>query len=453
MRDAFSEAGNLAGKGSEMRVRLQDGDTVCIVGGGPAGSASALHLLRLAGAQGLHLEILIFEPRKPQYLGSGSCKGCAGILSNGALRQMDALGLDVPPEVVQAELRAYVVHVAGQATSIVQPDPRRRILSVYRGSGPRRHPGAPLAGFDAHLLRAAAARGARHIPERVRRVEWEDGPVAYTESGRFPASFLVLATGVNSLPPLSPAFGYEPPESIPMAQDEIPRPPNWPEDKVAGFFDQPPGLIFGAVVPKGAYLNVSLLWEGAPDDAIQRFYSAQPEGVGRFFPEMPQSCCNCHPRILVTPARTYFGDRWVATGDAAVARLYKDGINSAFITSGRAMQAAVEQGVDRESLQLAYAPVCREIADDNRYGKLLYAMSSRALRNTTLAGACISCVRAETDLPADRRLYSRLMWGMLTGDESYRELFRLILQPRGLFDFSRQLLLSDHPLPPQRTPS
>ena len=436
-----------------MRLRLREGDRVCIVGGGPAGSSAALHLLRLAGAAGLNLEILLFEPHKPQHLGARSCKGCAGILSDGALRQMAALDLAVPPDVVQAELRAYVVHVAGQVTSIVQPDPRRRILSVYRGSGPRLHRGAPLASFDAHLLGAATARGARHIPERVRRVEWEDGPVVYTDTGRFPASFLVLATGVNSLPPLSPAFGYEPPESVPMAQDEILRPPNWPEDKVAGFFDQPPGLVFGAVVPKGAYLNVSLLWDGAPDDAIQRLYEAQREGLGRFFPEMPSSCCSCHPRILVTPARTYYGERWVAVGDAAVARLYKDGINSAFITSGSAMRTAVEHGIDRESFAMAYVPACRAIADDNRYGKLLYSVASRALRNPELARACVSCVRAEAGLRADRRLYSRLMWGMLTGDEPYRELFRLIVQPRGLLDFGRQLLHREGGLPAQRTPS
>ena len=46
-----------------MSIRLQNGSRVCIIGGGPAGSFSALHLLKLAQEHGIHLDVLIFEPR------------------------------------------------------------------------------------------------------------------------------------------------------------------------------------------------------------------------------------------------------------------------------------------------------------------------------------------------------------------------------------------------------
>ena len=423
-----------------MNLRLHDGDRVCIVGGGPAGSCAALHLLALAEVQHLRLEVLIFEPHQAATLGPKGCKGCAGILSDGAVRNLATLGLELPASVIQSELRSYVVHVAGQVTTITQPDPRRRIVNVYRGAGPRLHRGAPLSGLDAYLLAQACERGARLIPERVRQVAWEDGPVVYTDDGRFPAAFLVLATGVNSRSPLSPAFGYAAPDTVAMVQDEVPRPANWPPDKVAGFFDQPPGLVFGAVVPKGAYLSVSLLWrDGSATDAIQQFYHAQAGALRHFFPDWPESLCGCNPRIVSRPSSHYYGDRWVAVGDAVVARLYKDGINSAFLTSQRAMQTAVTLGIDGNSFRTGYAPFCRQIAVDNRYGAMLYKVASHALQNALLAAVVVECVRAEAHLPLDKRVHARLMWGMLTGDETYAELFRLSLQPRGLLSLSRGL--------------
>lgn len=422
-----------------MGLRLQDGDRVGIIGGGPGGSFAALHLLALAAKQGLRLEIVIFEPHTGLVCGPKGCKGCAGILSDGAVRNMATLGLQVPEEVVQSELRSYVVHVAGQVTTIVQPDPGRHIFSVYRGAGPRLHDGAPLHGLDAYLLGRACAAGAQHIPQRVRSVEWEDGPVIYADDLRLPCALLVLATGVNSRPPLAPAFGYQAPATALMAQDEIPRPANWPADKVAGFFDQPPGLMFGAIVPKGPYLNISLLWRGPVADAVRQFYTAQSEALRYFFPDLPPPLCGCNPRILVKPAPLYYGDRWVAVGDAAVARLFKDGMNSAFATSGRAMQTAVQRGIDRASFAEGYAPLCRQIARDNRYGAFLYTASSRVLRSLRLAGAFVNLIDAEAWLSRERQVHSRLMWGMLTGDESYHTLFRLFLQPRGLLGLGREL--------------
>jgi flavin-dependent dehydrogenase len=427
-----------------MGARLGQGGRVGIVGGGPAGSFAALHLLAMAGARGLALDVVIFEPHDPfSPPGPRSCKGCAGILSSGLVRNLAALGLTVPASVIQSELRSYVVHLFGQVASISQPDPARRILSVYRGSGPRLHAGAPLGSFDTFLLASACQRGARHVAGRVRRVAWEGGrPVIYADGQGhgLPVDLLVLATGVNSRPPLDESFGYLPPRTVLMVQDEIVRPADWPEDKVAGFFGQPPGLIFGAMVPKGAYLNVSLLWPDAGTDAIQRFYGAQRSDLLHFFPGGPHSACGCNPRIVVRPAPRPYGERWVAVGDAAVARLYKDGINSAFLTAQAAVRTALERGVEREDFAAGYAPHVRAVARDNLYGVLLYAVSAQLLKIPALARAWLVSMQAENSLPARLRLQSRIVWGLLTGDEPYSHLFWLVLRPRCLWRLARGLL-------------
>jgi flavin-dependent dehydrogenase len=427
-----------------MGVPLQDGGRVCIVGGGPAGSFAALHVLKMACARGLTLDVVIFEPHDPFSLpGPHSCKGCAGIVSSGLVHNLASLGLTVPPDVIQSELHAYVIHMFGQVATVSQPDPARRILSVYRGAGPRRHSGPPLASFDSFLLASACRSGASHVAARVRHVTLEDGrPVVHVDGRSFPADLLVLATGVNSRPPLDDAFGYTAPQTLVMVQDEVVRPPDWPDYKVAGFFGQPTGLVFGAMVPKHDYLNVSLLWPDAGAGAIERFYTAQQDALLHFFPDGPRSLCGCNPRIVVRPAPRYCGARWVAVGDAAVARLYKDGINSAFLTAQAAMRTALERGVGSEDLRAGYGPYVRHVAHDNAYGLALYALSSRALRLPNLAMAWLACMQAETGLPVKRRVQSRIMWGLLTGDESYQALFRLLIQPRGLWRLARRLAVT-----------
>lgn len=79
--------------GMALSIRLQNGNRVCIIGGGPAGSFSAIHLLKLAQEHGLQLDVLIFEVRDPAGPGRESCKGCAGILSADLVNSLTSMGI------------------------------------------------------------------------------------------------------------------------------------------------------------------------------------------------------------------------------------------------------------------------------------------------------------------------------------------------------------------------
>jgi hypothetical protein len=151
-----------------------------------------------------------------------------------------------------------------------------------------------------------------------------------------------------------------------------------------------------------------------------------------------RAACTVPPRIAVRQP-DFFGDHgwpW-ATG---VSRLYKDGIYSAFHTSGTAMRTAIEEGISKEDFARDYAPFCRRLARDNAYGELLLDLSLLAMRSPLVARACIECVRSEASLPLSQRIYSRVMWGMLTGDDSYRDLFWLALKPKGIWSLFGQLI-------------
>jgi hypothetical protein len=191
------------------------------------------------------------------------------------------------------------------------------------------------------------------------------------------------------------------------------------------------------MVPKGSYLNVSLLWPHAGTDALHQFYTSQDKALHQCFARDPDSRCGCSPRIVVRPAHAYYGERWVAVGDAAVARLYKDGINSAFLTARSAMQTAVERGVGAADFAAGYAPFCQEVATDNDYGRWLYNISAHLLRVRAITRGWAAVMEAETALQPSRRIQSRVMWGLLTGDESYRDLFRLLVRPTAMVRLGR----------------
>ncbi|MEJ2710346.1 MAG: hypothetical protein P8074_22235 [Anaerolineales bacterium] len=421
-----------------MSLRLVDGSRVSIVGGGPAGSLAALHLLQAAQRSKLELEVSIFEPRNFSRPGPGGCNRCAGILSYRLQEGLKELGLALPQEVVQADVHAYAAHVDGDVIRIQQPDPHRRIVSVYRGGGPRLVAGTPVASFDAFLLSQACARGAQHITSRVRRVTWDEGPVVQTGRASFPADLVVLATGVNSTAPLDPSYGYRGPQTEVMAQDEILRPQDWSSEQVQIYFRHPPGLIFGALIPKNRYLNVSLLGNNLPTDAVYSFLEAQ--GLDATLLTEAGALCGCTPRVAVTPARKYYGHRWVAVGDAAVTRLYKDGIGSAFHTAKFAMHTAVYQGISNRAFQTFYAPHCRQVAWDNRYGRVLFRLWTLAQQNPLLLKVWKRVILRENQAPVEERIHERILWGMFTGDEKYGDLLRLFLSRSSLGEVMRGFL-------------
>jgi len=423
-----------------MELCLADGSRICIIGGGPAGSLSAMHLLQFARQKGIHLDITIFEPRDHTALGPRGCKGCAGILSTRMLNGLATLELSLPKEVIQSELHSYSVHVDGDIIQIRQPDTRRRIASVYRGGGPHLLTGEPPASLDRYLLSQACVRGARLVQSCVTKVTNEKLPVVSTSRESYPADLIVLATGVSSNNPLASSFRYRRPLTEIMVQDEVLRPESWPSDDVNVYLKQPSGMIFGVLTPKGRCLNVSLLGHGLTQDAVTRFIDSLKIG-----PDQPAlvGLCGCAPRIAIRPAKNFFGDRWVAVGDAAVSRLYKDGIGSAFFTAKTAMRVAVSDGITKRAFQKGYLPYCNSIAADNLYGRLLFWLWEITLKTPFLLEGWKRAVLSEMQFPPEQRIHMRILWGMLTGDEPYKDLAFLFLKRpaiRGMWIGFRQAI-------------
>lgn len=408
--------------GSTGILQLRAQSRVAVIGGGPAGSFFALHLLKGAQALGLSVDVTVFERRHFGLPGPAGCNMCAGILSSGVVQGLKELGLSIPSSLVMGRIQRYVLHWREATVIIEQPDVEREILSVFRGAGPMHGSLAPETSFDAFLLLQAQEAGAAIVPERVVEVSFAEGRPALVRSTHMQASYdlVVLACGVNTRPPALFGMGYQRPPVTTMAQDEIRL--NRPTDpgSVHVYCDEPAGLLFGGLVPKGEYVNVSLLGYGLPGQGVDQFLAALRErGV---LQGEHQRLCGCRPRIATGPAAGYYGDRFVAVGDAAVTRLYKDGIGSALNTARSAADVVLKHGIGAQDFKRHYRPVVRAIDRDNQYGYWLFRLWQRVKGEGILSTLGRRILLVEEQLAPAWRAHGVLLWYMFTGDASYRSI-------------------------------
>jgi flavin-dependent dehydrogenase len=307
-------------------------------------------------------------------------------------------------------------------------------LSVYRAGGPRKSPYEPTDGFDAFLLSQAQMRGARILNERVEQVTFDSLPRVRTAAREDTFDLVVLAIGVNATPPVLQTLEYAHPPTAAMAQNELliePAPNRGSMDStVHVYFEQPRDLIFGALIPKGQFANVSLLGSHFGRDSVDQFL-AVPE-VAEIVGNNPALMCGCRPHVAIAPARGYYADRFVAVGDACVTRLYKDGIGSAFVTAHAAADTALRHGVSREAFAAHYAPVCRTIANDNRFGRLVFGLVERSKRNALFMRGLGRALRLESKEEPAARVIGQTLWALFTGDANYKEIIRMMFTPKSI---------------------
>ncbi len=407
---------------------------VAIIGGGPAGSSFALYLLQYCAALGFCPQITVFAERNVAASGPKGCKGCAGILSQVVLKKLQGLGLILPPQIIQAHIEQYIVHSPYVSISMSNPEKGGEIVSVYRGCGPRTCGWGMPMGFDGWLLQEAEKRGARIEQQRVTHIylKGERG-IEVTES-RVAYDFIILASGVNTKPVRISGLDYSPPETRVMDEEELIDESGqlgaWLGHQAHVFLLPRSGLVFGSLVPKGFSINVSVLGSGKYPVSVNDFL--QHDLVRQILPGNYRRGCGCRPQAVIHPARNYFTDGFVAIGDAAVSRLYKDGIGSALLTAEQAARISATEGISRQDFRNHYVPFCRRMVLDNRWGNLLFAINDWGKDSKTFLMAQHRLIAAEQKNTRSRRPFTRAAWGMFTGSYTYRQIAGMVFRPLSL---------------------
>jgi flavin-dependent dehydrogenase len=433
--------------------KLADGSRVAVIGGGPAGSFFAYFLLDLAGRVGLAIDVDIYEPRDYSVPGAAGCNMCGGIISESMVQLLATEGITLPPSVVQRGIEGYVLHTDAGSIKIAPPGAEKRIASVYRGAGPRgmRKDGG-LESFDGYLLGMAARRGARTIRERVESIRYGDGgmPVVVTPSGTSaPYDLLAGATGINGSGLKlfeSLDFGFVPPGGTRTFITEV----ELGERDVTAYFGNAmhvfllnlPRIEFAAIIPKREYVTVCLLGESIDKALVDSFFDC-PQVVARFPKgwKRDEKACRCSPSINISAARNPFADRIVMIGDCGVSRLYKDGIGGAYRTAKAAARTAIFEGVSAEAFRSHYLPVCLDLDEDNRVGKLIFLLTRLIQRIPLGRRAVLRMTTCEQAGYSSWRM-SGVLWDTFTGSAPYADVFRRVTQPLFILRFVWQAALA-----------
>ncbi len=437
---------------------------VAIVGAGPAGSFFAIHLLREAKRQGRLLDVVLVEKRSPSDPeGAGfQCRGCnycAGIISPRLNQTLEENGLLVPPEVIQQQINYVWVHGQWKNLRLRVPE-GERIYSVYRGSLPGRRGGTPT-GFDGFLLGEAIREGARIVHGKVQ-------TAAYNASGRpvltvkgllgenfeIQADFAAFATGINGyygldsrLDTLTGAIRNLNPKFVPsrsrrtlifeldVGEEYLKRNLN-NEMYFIEYGSRRLAIEHTALIPKGRYLTVAVIG-GCVDRAVLpqdskriiEAFLALPQ-IDHILPGIGSAPlgCVCAPSMTVYAAGSPYGDRFAIIGDAVASRLNKDGLYSAYITAERLAHAVFDEGIDARSLKRGYAREIRRLANDNLFGRIVYAVSRTAFTMPLLSRVAYQAFATEYKVQSKgERPVSRMLWKIASGAADYGEVLRDML--------------------------
>jgi len=441
MTDGFrprSPGSYFSGEETTGTLSLSDGSRVAVIGGGPAGSFFGFFLLKMAESVALDLAVDIYEPRFFTHRGPAGCNHCGGIISESLVQMLAAEGINLPPTVVQRGIDSYVLHTDLGDVTIKAPRDEKRIAAVYRGNGPRESEPVHVAGFDRHLLDLTTAQGATVVRKVVQEITWPNGrpELICTDGSAAQYDLVAVAAGVNSQ-----AFNvlnsaprdYVAPKTMKTFICEFrlgaERVAEWFGTAMHVFLLDIPRLTFAALIPKGEFVTLAMLGEDLDDPLVETFL-ATPE-VRRCFPDevVPPLACHCYPRINIDAATRPYGDRIVWVGDSGVARLYKDGIGSAYRTAKAAAKAAVFNGISAKDFEKHFWPACRALDVDNTIAKLIFGVTHMIQKMKFLRRGVLRMTALEQADPRSSGRMSGVLWDVFTGSAPYREVLQRTMQP------------------------
>lgn len=454
---------------------LEDLARIVVVGGGPSGAFFAIKLLKKARLMGRKISVQIIEKKKElqfyvcahPFTFREGCNYCAGGISP---RMTDALvreGLSIPGEILQGSVSSLTVQGGWKNVEMKIPEGRKMLL-VYRGTKPKERKGKYL-NFDSFLMDCATKEGAEitsgeacDVGYSVSGKPWIDyrnseGSVKRVH--RAEADFLVFAAGVNqmagmkiednrlfaSLKRILP--DYRPPEVRKTLIFELEVEPDF-MDGVTGevyfaeFGSKDLKIDMFSLVPKENYITIVLI-----GPAIDRSRPTENKEIIERFLDLPHirkilprsvtasPVCACNPNMTVGVSRNPFTHRMAMTGDMAVSRLYKDGIFSAYITASALADCILEKGIDRESLRKNYWPTIKKIHKDNLYGRHLFKFNQIAFSHPVLSRMLYQSILTERKTkPEGNRRLADIVWKVVSGDDSYRNIWTARMHPTVIFD-------------------
>ena len=425
-----------------MELPLKDNANIVVIGGGPAGSFFTHFVLRLAKEYKRKVDITILDGRDFIQKGPVGCNMCAGVLSETLTKKMEDEGIILPKTRVQQEIDGYYFQTQERGISLYHPEPghKPKIITVFRGNGPRFSELTTNISFDDFLLKHVASQGAKVLPAVVEEIELPKNPqdfvtIVYNEAGIRKKIFTDLVVGAFGLNTalikriVGKEFGYREPQSVRTCNSELHLGRSFIQERfkntiyVFALGIKP--IKFAAFIPKGDYLTVSLVGKENITKAHLLEFMKHPK-VRELLPQgwsLPKDLCICFPKIPVTHAEHPYTNRFVIIGDASISRTYKNGIESAFDTTKLAAYTIFKYGISEENFKKGYyKPALKLLAQDNFFGNLMFGIHDYTTSRRQLVNAQIDHLTKWQNAWESVQINS-ILWNMVTGNASYKEIF------------------------------
>ncbi|KKM90004.1 hypothetical protein LCGC14_1242990 [marine sediment metagenome] len=431
---------------------LSDGSQIAIIGGGPAGSFFAHFASKIAKERGINVGITIFEGKNFCQKGPRGCNMCSGVISEKLYGDLKSQEILIPERCIQREIDSYHFQTQDGCIEVHNPRPStgKKIVTVCRGDGPMFSRQSKSISFDNFLLRHVESMGVKISSEIVKDVvlpsnSEERVRIIFGKEGsrkELAADLVVGAFGLNTgmlerIKRLK--FGYVPPRTIRACQAEI----YIGEENVHKYFKNKihifslgiKPITYATFTPRGDYITVTLIGKTDLNKAHLLEFLNHPI-IRHTFPEgwkMPKSYCICFPKIYVTQAKNPFTDRFVIVGSAAISRYFKNGIESAFVTSKMAANSIFDLGVSQKALLKGYyKPVRKLFRSDNYYGRKLFEFNDYITSRRRISSSYLAFLKSGKDSSTVKKQLE-IIWNMCTGSIPYKEVFFNIFNP--IFQF------------------
>ena len=406
---------------------INDGDTVCVVGGGPGGSACAMVLLQEARQLGRKIRVVLIEHKK--FSENRHYNQCIGVLSppfEDILK--NELDLTLPENLVLNDMEGYCLHSDLLSLDLIGEESGRSV-SVTRSK------------FDAFMLEEAQKAGAQVVHNRVTSIEVNhDGVLVYSEGDNFKCAVVVGAFGLDdgTCRIFEQGTPYRQPDFLNTVITRL-----YPGEEfiqsmgstIHAFLLSHPGLEFGAVTPKGEHISINIAGRKVSSHIMMEFLRSVP--VQRFLPphkrrEKPLNYFK--GKFPIAPARNLFGDRYVTIGDAAgLMRPFKGkGINSAINTGIYSARSIMRHGVSKQAFAENFYHDCSVLTEDLPFGRGVRILTNLATR--------FKFMDHMIAVAAERPDFMKALFGSVSGHDPYKKIIMETASMSLAFTFAQKIL-------------
>lgn len=389
---------------------LKDGQTVVIIGGGPAGASCAITLKNLARERNINLNVIIYEMK--HFEGGIEHNECAGVLSQPIEHIIeDMLKIPFPWHLVKRVVPGYYLHTNG---TIIKLDGEGEVSYALR-----------RIQFDAYLLQKAKEAGATIITSKATDVEIGEKKVTvYSETKHVRADIVVgafgLEEGTNRI--FERETPYKPPKYLLTILTKFhPRGKYHDLENTDGyihaFLPSIKEIEFGAITPKADHYTINIAGARISSRSMDAFL--QLPDVLEVLPENFKDSLNspdyhrgCFP---IKPAKFFFGDRYVAIGDAAgLIRPFKGkGVNAACLMGIKAAETMMNVGISKDAFK-TYVAGFREVIKDLPYAKMA--------RRFVIWGAYYGFLSPIIQIAKENQTCKKALFDSISGKRMYRDI-------------------------------